>query len=172
MSDVKNAALIIAQETFRDEELFDTQNALEAAHVKTTVVSSKLGNCIGKLGAIANATMLIEEVSADDFDAIVFVGGAGAMEYYDNTSALDLAKDAFEKGKVVAAICIAPRILANAGLLKGIKATCFESETEALKKLGSDFTGADVERDGKIVTGNGPHAAAEFGRTIAEALAE
>ena len=69
-------------------------------------------------------------------------------------------------------ICIGPRILANAGLLKGVKATCFESEAEAIGKLGAVFTGNDVERDGKVITGNGPHAAAEFGRTIASALLE
>ena len=94
------------------------------------------------------------------------------MEYYDNSTALDLAGNAFKKGKVVAAICIGPMILANAGLLKGLKATCFESEADAVKKLGANFTGADVERDGKIITGNGPLAATQFGETIAEALAE
>ena len=172
MSDIKKAVLIIAKEIFRDEELFDTQKALEANHIKTTVASSQLGNCTGKLGAVANAIMLLEEILADEFDAIVFVGGAGAMEYYDSKAALDLARDAMGKDKVVAAICIAPRILANAGLLEGKRATCFESEAEAIKKLGADFTGADVEQDGKIITGNGPHAATEFGEAIAVAILE
>jgi protease I len=170
MSDTKKAVLIIASQIFRDEELFETQEALEAAGVQTFVASSKLGTCKGKLGAVAEATQLVSDLKADDFDAIVFVGGAGAMEYYDNAAALDLAKGATAKGKVVAAICIAPRILANAGLLKGVKATCYESETEAIKKLGADFQGAGVVRDGKIVTANGPHAATDFGKTIAQAL--
>lgn len=174
MSDenVKKAVLIIAREIFRDEELFHTQEALEAAGVQTVVASSQLGTCKGKLGATAEATELVSELKADDYDAIVFVGGNGATEYYDNTAALNLAKDAAEKGKVVAAICIAPRILANAGLLEGLKATCYESETEAIKKLGADFQPNDVVRDGKIVTANGPHAATDFGKTIAQALAE
>ena len=172
MADIKNAVLIIAKETFRDEELFDTQKALEAAHVKTVVASSVLGNCKGKLGAVAVSTMKLEEIAADDFDAVVFVGGGGAMEYYDNQTALKLAKDTMAKGKVLAAICIAPRILANAGSLEGRTATCFESEAENIKKLGANYTGADVEQDGKVITANGPHAAAEFGRTIAEAIRE
>ena len=83
---------------------------------------------------------------------------------------MNLAKDADAKGKVVAAICIAPRILANAGLLEGVKATCYESETEAIKKLGADFQPNDVVRDGKFVTANGPHAATDFGKAIAQAL--
>ena len=166
----KKAVLIIAKEIFRDEELFDTQNSLESAGIKTVVASSKLGTCKGKLGAAAQAEILVSDLSADDFDAIVYVGGGGSAEYFDNPDALALAKDAAAKGKVVAAICIAPRTLANAGLLKGIKATCFESERDALIELGADFQDVPVARDGKIVTGSGPHAAAEFGTTIAQAL--
>lgn len=167
---VKKAVLIIASQVFRDEELFETQAALEAAGIGTVVASSRLGTCKGKLGAVAEATQLVSDLKADDYDAIVFVGGNGAMEYYDNAAALNLAKDATGQGKVVAAICIAPRILANAGLLEGIKATCYESEAEAIKRLGADFQPNNVVRDGKFVTANGPHAAADFGKTIAQAL--
>ena len=166
----KKAVLIIAKEIFRDEELFDTQKALEAAGVQTIVASSIIGTCKGKLGATAQATMLVSDISADDFDAVIYVGGGGSAEYFDNPAALALAKDAFAKAKVIAAICIAPRTLANAGLLKGVKATCFESEKDALIKLGADFKDVPVTRDGNIVTGSGPHAATEFGQTIAQAL--
>ena len=169
-TDVIRAVLIIAKEIFRDEELFDTQKALENAGIETVVASSAVGPCKGKLGGRAQATMLIGDIAIDDFDAVVFIGGGGAMQYYDDEDALDLAKQAVDKGKVVAAICIAPRILANAGLLKGVKATCYESEAEAIKKLGADFHLADVIADGKIITGSGPGAAAEFGETIAQAL--
>ena len=57
--------------------------------------------------------MLLEEIAADQFDAVVFVGGGGAMEYYDNQTALNLVKDEMEKGKVVAVV--------GAGHLNGIK---------------------------------------------------
>jgi len=171
MSENKKAVLIIAEQTFRDEELFDTQAALESADVETVIASTKIGTCKGKLGRNAESTMLVKDINVDDFDAIVFVGGGGAMQYYDDPNALKTAADAHSKNKVVAAICIAPRILANAGLLKGITATCYESEAEALKKLGAKFQTTDVVRDQNFVTGSGPHAAAEFGETIAKALA-
>ena len=166
------AVLIIAKEIFRDEELFETQAALGKQGVDTTVASSIVGTCKGKLGGNAESSMLVSDVSADDFDAVVFVGGDGAAEYYDNSHALELARDAFAKGKVVAAICISPRILANAGLLESRTATCYESQADALKKLGANYTGKDVERDGQIVTGSGPHASGQFGNMIAAAIRE
>lgn len=169
-TDTKRAVLIIAKEIFRDEELFDTQKALEKAGIETVVASSVVGPCKGKLGGEAQATILVGDIAVDDFDAVVFIGGGGAMQYYDDDDALNVATEAARKGKVIAAICIAPRILANAGLLKGVKATCYQSEAEAIKKLGADFQVADVIADGKIITGNGPGAATEFGETIAQAL--
>jgi protease I len=62
--------------------------------------------------------------------------------------------------------------LANAGVLSGRRATVFSSEAGKLKAKGAEYTGAKVERDGKIITGSGPEAAEEFGRAIVKALAE
>ena len=168
----KKAVLIIAEQTFRDEELFDTQAALESAAVETVIASTKIGTCKGKLGRNAESTMLVKDINVDEFDAIVFIGGGGAMQYYDDPDALKAATDAHGKGKVIAAICIAPRILANAGLLKGVTVTCYESEAESLQKLGAKFQTTAVVADKKFITGSGPHAATEFGETIAKALTD
>ena len=164
------AVLIIAKETFRDEELFDTQKALEEEGIETAIASSITGTCMGKLGATAESTILVKDLSAQNYDAIIFVGGNGAMQYYDDPAALSLAVQADQKCKALAAICIAPRILANAGLLEGKTATCYVSESEAIQKLGANYTGNDVEQDGKTITANGPHAAYNFGKTIAKEL--
>ena len=166
----KKAVLIIAKEVFRDEELFDTQKALEEESVTTTIASSIVGTCKGKLGQNARSTVLVKDLSADDYDAIIFVGGNGAMQYYDDPAAILLATQAREKEKVLAAICIAPRILANAHLLEGITSTCYISEAENIKQLGANYTGNDVEQDGKTITANGPHAAYNFGKKIAKEL--
>ena len=166
----KKAVLIIAEQTFRDEELFDTQAALESAGVETVIASTKIGTCTGKLGRNAESTMLVKDINIDEFDAIVFIGGGGAMQYYNDPDALKAATDAANKDKIVAALCIAPRILANAGLLKGITATCYESEAKALQKLGAKFQTTTVVTDKKFITGSGPQAATEFGETIAKAL--
>lgn len=62
--------------------------------------------------------------------------------------------------------------LANAGILSGKKATVFTSEEGKLKDKGAECTGRSVERDGSLITANGPKAAREFGNAIAQALME
>ncbi|MGD9110532.1 MAG: DJ-1/PfpI family protein [Phycisphaerales bacterium] len=169
-SDVKKAVLIVASVRFRDEELFETKDALKQAKIQTVIASSRKGSVRGMLGGKAEATILIEQIDVNDYDAVVFIGGIGAKEYFDNQTALDIARQAKAKNKVLAAICIAPAVLANAGLLDGVRVTSYESERVRLKKAGADFTGANVEQDGLIITGSGPKAAGEFGQAIVQAL--
>ena len=167
----QRAVLIIARENFRDEELFETMRVLTEAGVNTVVASSKKGPVKGMLGRRAEATILVSEIAVDEYDAIIFVGGAGAMEYFHSRAAWTIAREAVARRKVLGAICIAPAILANAGLLNGVRVTSFPSERERLQRAGALYTGAPVERHGLIITGNGPMSAIQFGRAIADALA-
>jgi len=171
-SETKKAALIIASYNFRDEELFETKNILDSANVNTVVASTKTGTITGMLGGKAEAQLLLDQLNVDDYDAVVFIGGTGASEYFGNATALKIAHQAAAKKKVVAAICIAPAILANAGILQNVRATCFSSQKGRLIRAGANYTGAAVERDGLVITASGPTAAKLFGRVIVEALIE
>jgi len=166
----KKAVLIIASENFRDEELFETKLALEKAGVETTVASTKTGAIKGMLGGKAKAEMLLKDIAVGDYDAVVFVGGSGAKEYFDNQTALDIARRAKDKQKVLAAICIAPTIFANAHILRNVKVTSFISERAKLQGAGAEYTGVPVEQDGLIITASGPEAAAKFGKAIVDTL--
>ena len=171
-SETKKVVLIVPSENFRDEEFFNTQKALSDIKARITIASSKTGTIRGMLGGKTEAEILIDNVAAENYDAVVFIGGSGAKEYFNNKIALNIARNGKEKSKILGAICIAPTILANAGVLKDVKATSFPSEQNILKKAGAVFTGADVEKDGLIITGSGPKAAEKFGQTIAKALTE
>uniref|UniRef100_A0A7V3JA10 DJ-1/PfpI family protein n=1 Tax=candidate division CPR3 bacterium TaxID=2268181 RepID=A0A7V3JA10_UNCC3 len=162
--------LVIASKNFRDEEYARPKEILEGEGIEVKTASSRLGTISGKLGMEATADLLLGQVNIDDFDGIVFVGGPGAMEYFESETALNLARQAYAKKKIVAAICIAPSILANAGILKGKNATAFPSEIDNLKNKGANYTGESVTIDGNIITANGPEAAEEFGKRIAEGL--
>jgi protease I len=167
---VKKAVLIIAHERFRDEEFLAPKKVLEDGGVRVTVASSSLGTATGMLGAKAEPDILLEEVKAEDYDAVVFIGGGGASEYWNSPTAHSIAREALEKGKLLGAICIAPVTLANAGLLKGKKVTVFQSETDKIRAGGAIYTGAGVEKDGNIITGQGPASASEFGKALLSAM--
>jgi protease I len=168
--EMKKVAMIIAQDGFRDEELLEPKEALENAGVEVKVASTTLNYAKGMLGAKVKPDILISDINVKDFDAIVFVGGAGSSQYWDDPLAHKLAKDAVTQGKILAAICIAPVTLAKAGVLNGKRATVWSSEAGQLKAGGADYTGRPVEKDGNIITATGPAQAREFGKEILKAL--
>jgi protease I len=167
----KKAVLIIPSQNFRDDELIETKRALDMAGVQTVIASSKRGIIGGMLGNIVEATIALNRLSVDDYDAIIFIGGPGVEEYFDNPVAKNIARDAAGKRKVLAAISAAPTVLANAGVLTGRRATAFVSEREKIQQAGAIYTGAPIERDAFLITCSGPAAAPQFGLTIAQALA-
>lgn len=174
MSDItgKKVLFIIASNNFRDEELQIPKQIIENKGAAVIIASSSLKVSHGVLGAEVKPDILIAEAKAVDYDAIVFIGGSGSSEYWNSPVAHQLAKDIVAHDKVLAAICIAPVTLANAGVLTGKKATVFASEINSIKNKGSVYTGNDVEVDGKIITANGPQSAAMFGHAIVTVLGQ
>jgi protease I len=170
----KKILMIVAPENFRDEEFLEPKKVFEDNDATVVVASKGVQEAKGMFGAIAKIDLDISEVNVDEYDAIVFVGGSGSSIYYTDQTALNIAREAFNKGKVIGAICIAPGILANAGILDGKRATIWDSGDgqykNILEKGGAQYTGKNVEQDGNIITANGPHAAREFGEKIVEAL--
>ncbi len=167
---MKKAVMIIAHEGFRDEELLDTKKALERNGVEVKVASTELSEAKGKLGAGVKPDMLFSDVNMKDFDAIIFVGGPGSVQYWDDPLAHKLLKDAALSGKISAGICAAGATLAKAGILKGRRATVFPQDAQELIDNGANYTAKPVERDGKIITADGPASARAFGEEIARAL--
>lgn len=168
--DGKKILMVIASRGFRDEEYAQPRKLFDQEGAKVTVASSSLEKATGMLGAEVQPDILLKDANAADYDAVVFVGGNGAREYWNNPLAISLAKSANDAGKVLAAICIAPVILANANLVLAKKVTVFESEKMKLRSKGATITGKPVERDGLLITGKGPEAASQFARAILEAL--
>jgi len=166
----KKAVMLIAQNNFRDEELLKPKEVLEKNGVIVTVASSSLKESTGMLGAKVKPDILFTNINVADYDAVIFVGGSGASEYWDNPTAHKIANEANNAKKIVGAICIAPVTLAKAGLLKDKKATTFSSTINDIKSAGAKYTGAEVEIDGNIITASGPAAAQKFGETIVKAL--
>jgi len=164
--------MVIASGDFRDEEYREPAQALAHVMAGVVVASSSKNDSVGMFGLHVTPDLLLSEVDVSKYAAVVFIGGSGASEYFNDATAHKIARDAAGQGKLVCAICIAPSTLANAGLLKGKKATCFPAEKDNLVAKGAKFVNKDVVRDGKIITADGPDNAAAFAKTICEALAE
>jgi len=168
----KRIVMIIAKGMFNETEFKEPKEVFEREGADVIIASSTSSKAIGDRGLKITPDIHIRNIDVKNFDVVVFIGGFGVSEYFDNPQAHKIAKQALDQNKIVCAICMAPRILANAGLLKGRKATSFPSASEDIKAKGGNVTEKEVERDGNIITANGPGAALKFGETIVLALIE
>lgn len=165
------ALLIIARQGYQDVELQGTRLALEQAGFSVSIGSKERGRCAGKFGGSEEAGIALREVKTDDFDRIAFIGGPGAQSLIHDEEAQGLARAMAASGKAYGAICIAPLILAAAGVLKAKRATVWDdgkgTQIRELEEGGAAYSGEDVTVDGLLVTGNGPKAAENFGKVLA-----
>ncbi|MHC5040672.1 MAG: DJ-1/PfpI family protein, partial [Planctomycetota bacterium] len=156
-------------------ELVDPRAAVEKQGAKVTIACREKGECQGMHEEIVRAELALADVKVDSFDAVVFVGGMGADTYFKDPEAHRIAKEAAAAKKIVAAICIAPTILARAGILSGRKVTAYPSEQTGIEEAGGTYENkqviVDTAGDFPLVTGAGPDASVEFGQALAESLA-
>lgn len=167
---MKRALVIIAKQGFQDVELKGTRDGLSAAGFVVVLASTESGSCVGKFGSTEEASLSVRDSDVKDFDRVAFIGGPGAAALADDPACKALAQAVVASEKPLGAICIAPTILAKAGVLKGKKATVWDrggAQAAILTESGATYVTDDVVTDGLIVTGNGPEAAEAFGKAFA-----
>ncbi|MCK5040322.1 MAG: DJ-1/PfpI family protein [Candidatus Aenigmarchaeota archaeon] len=163
-----NILMVIAPSDFRDEELFETKKIFEENGYATMVTSSATGIINGALGGSIEVEKDIMNIDLSQYNAVVFVGGKGVEKHklYKDANYLGLAKVAHAFNKTIGAICLAPQILAGAGLLTSKRATVFQAGKEYLNSKGAIFVNKDVVVDRHFITGNGPNAIKEFAAAV------
>ncbi len=166
----KRVVFIIAHHGYREEELEQPRRALRRAGAKVLVASSALSPSLGMHEGTCAPDLLYSAIRLEEVDALVFVGGTGATEYFDDRTAHRLVREAVERELVLGAICFAGSTLANAGVLEGLRATCYPTREEHLRSRGVVTTGEGVTVSGGIVTGRGPEDAKAFGAALVRAL--
>jgi protease I len=171
---MKSIAIIIAPSGFQDTEFMTPYNYLKDKGFSIEVYSTTKGLAKGSLGSAFNIEHELKSLDTEKYDAIVFVGGPGTYIVRKDEHALRAAKDAHEKGKLVAAICWSPTILAKSKILNGKKATVWLGDdpefnmktSQYIEKNGATYTGDDVTVDDNIITANGPRAAQKYAEAI------
>lgn len=171
----KRVLFIVAFNDFQDMEYKKTKQAIKDRGIKVEVCSSSIGTARGKFGGEIKIDILINDVDISVYEAIVFIGGPGAVEYLNSQDAYAVCKQAVAQEKILAAICMAPQILAKSGVIKDKKATVFSSEADQsgvkiLQEEGVKYMEKDIVEDGKFITANGPAAAEGFGKVIAKKI--
>lgn len=171
---MKKVVLVVAQNDYQPLEYSIPKDVLELAGVQVVTVSNQIG--IAKSAGSFDSTEInlsLDAVNVKDFDGLFFIGGPGALDYLDNEISYNLLRTWQKTGKPYGAICISPRILANAGVLNGKKVTGWNRDEELEKILsdsGAIYVRESVVRDGNVVTADGPRSAEDFGKIILEAL--
>jgi len=172
--------MLIAPSMFQDVEFKDSFDFFNERKQEVVVASTISGTCIGKFGMRQEAVSVgsFNDEALFRFDALVLIGGPGTPLYRRSDKVIEIVKKMNEKGKIMAAICWAPTILAKAGILKDKRSTVWvgpDSEYHVptdvvLRKFGAEFINSPVLRDGRIITANGPAVARAFAEEIIKAL--
>ncbi|MFW5634754.1 MAG: type 1 glutamine amidotransferase domain-containing protein [Erythrobacter sp.] len=168
--------LIIATDGFEQSELFEPRRILSEAGAEVKVASPDAGSIKGwnktDWGDSIAVDMTLDEVSTGDFDALVLPGGQINPDMLRlEPRAVELVREFASAGKPVAAICHAPWLLIEAGIVEGKTATSWPSVRTDLANAGAKVVDREVAIDGNIITSRKPDDIGAFAGAIMEALA-
>jgi protease I len=170
----KKIALVIASEGFQQIEYNIPREILSNDGIKVITVSDKPTVAVAKDKSVVDVDITLDQVNPLDFDGFFLIGGPGALEHLDIPQVHDLLNQFLVLHKYIGAICIAPRILARAGVLNNKKATGWDHDQQ-LEKIFAQYgvtyvTDKPVVIDDHVITAVGPEAAEEFALAILHAL--
>lgn len=169
--------LILATDGFEQSELLEPKKMLEAAGIKTTVASPKADSIRGwnhgEWGESVAVDATLDDVSVDDFDALLLPGGQmnpDSLRLEDRV--IELVEDFDEAGKPIAAICHGPWLLVEADILDGRTVTGWPSIRTDLENAGADVVDEEVVVDDNLITSRKPEDIPAFAQALIEALEE
>ncbi len=136
---------------------------LRRAEIDVIAAGLKSGPVRCSRGVMLLPDAELDEVLHRDYDMIVLPGGAEGAKQLDQDPRIHrLLRQMFEDGCYIAAICAAPMVLANAGLLDERKATSFPEAIDPAQIPGLQYIERPVVIDGRIITSRGPGTAMDF----------
>lgn len=161
-------SFVFMADGFEEIEALAVVDMLRRAAMPVSMVSiSDEFDVEGAHGVTIVADEIITEADFSDAEWLILPGGMpGSANLAACTPLITLLKAHNEDDGKIAAICAAPMVLGENGILEGKNATCYPGFEDLLK--GANYTAAQVERDGNIVTGNGPAQAIMFAAAIIE----
>lgn len=172
----KRVLIVIAPEKFRDEELSEPIKYLEKAGIDYDIVSTRTGLAIGMLGGKILVEKTIRDIGVSGvsgYAGIIIIGGGGSPDYlWDDKNLHEIIREFDSQKKTISAICLSSVVLAEAGIVTKKQMTVWNDDTaiDRIKKGGGIYKAEPIVVDGRIITANGPPAAAGFGEKIVKSI--
>jgi len=167
----KHIAYLI-EEGFEDLEFYVPLMRLREEGAKVTVIAPKMATFRGKHCLEARPDVTVDQVQADDFDAIVVPGGWAPDKLRRYPAILNLVRAIHEQGKTVATICHGGLVLISAGVVKGFRVTGSLGIKDDLVNAGGQWVDQPAFRDGSQVWGRVVEDIPAFCHELVQALSE
>ena len=160
---------VMLADGFEEIEAIEPVDILRRGNVETRTVSiTDKKEVTGAHSITVTADMTIDEVEPEKMDMLILPGGGGHTLLDASNEVHALINYAIVNGKYIAAICASPSIIGKKQILSGKKATCYPGFEKYC--YGADMVSDKAVKDGLIITGKGPGAAAEFGFLVLSVL--
>ncbi len=162
---------VLVDEGFHDGEAFMPMGYLTNRGALITVIGPETG-----IVSAYNSDFTIEiqkavdEVGIDDFDALILPGGLAPARLRENEAVVEFAKNFFETGKIVAAICHGPQVLVTAGVLDGMDVTGVSGIREEIEEAGANYLDRSVVIDHNLITSRTPPDLYDFSSAIEQSV--
>jgi protease I len=149
--------LIMLDKGVEDVEFLYPYYRFQEEGYEVDVVASKANETyMGKYGVPMTSNLSPDKAKIEDYDGLIIPGGRAPDYMRTNKGLVNIVKEAFSKGKVVAAICHGPQMLIEADVLQGKRVTCWKSVITDIKNAGATFLDEAAVIDGNIVTSRSP----------------
>lgn len=162
--------LIFAGPLFEDIELLYPLYRFREEGAEVVVAGLGDREYRGKKGHPVDVDTDVELVSSGEFDAVVIPGGYLPDHLRRSEKVLEIVREAFEAGKLVAAICHGPWVPVSAGILKGKRVTSYWSIRDDVVNAGAEWVDQEVVVDENLITSRQPADLGAFSRAVIEAL--
>ncbi|MGD0283516.1 MAG: DJ-1 family glyoxalase III [Dissulfurispiraceae bacterium] len=160
---------VLLADGFEEVEAMAIVDILRRADITVVIAGLHTGHIESARHVKVIPDTTIDAIHADNFDMLVLPGGQpGADNLNADQRVKGLVREFHDKGKLTGAICAAPYVLANAGVLEGRQVTAYPTYENRLGN--ARYMDENVVSDGHILTSKGPGTALQFGIAIVEKL--
>lgn len=168
---VSTVLVVVPPGGYAETTLRYARSSLFNVHVGTRVVSSQGGALLrGELQDEFEVDGSLADERMAPYSGLILCGGSGAAWLAEQPDVLRLAREAQAEDKLIGAFGLAVGALARAGVLKKKRVTGERSLRAALEAAGARYTGTQVERDGKLVTGLDDASGFRFGKALVQVV--